>query len=183
MWHLERNAPTATRQSFSILLQTHASKNKASKGRWSLATADVKAAFLQGDSGKRRERLFMRPPKDLILEKAGAFDGAILLEITGNVYGLPSAPWNFTRHVITKMLVLRFKSHSLDVLHFLFYPDSGELACQCLFHVDDALISWSFDFFDIKLLKNLFEWGKWCVLSADSPLTWERARDGRTWRL
>ena len=41
---------------------------------------------------------------------------------------------------------------------FMHRGKSGALNCLILFHVDDALISWSPDF-DIEDIKTMFVWG------------------------
>ena len=58
---LHRNSPVATRLSMYLLLQIVSSLG------WCLASADAKAAFLQGKRDQSHEPLHMFPPRDGIV--------------------------------------------------------------------------------------------------------------------
>ena len=124
-------------------------------GKWKMATGDVSTASLQGRQHNRTEPIYMRAPHDPIIDKCKYLQTAELWEITGNVYGLSSAPWSWICEVITRMNSIGFVCHSLDIMLFLLYVN-GELMCAALFHVDDVLITWE-ETWDIATFKQLFE--------------------------
>jgi len=144
-----------------IMLQYIASCFLLSQG-WMIAVADASAAFLQGKKPNRSEKLYLRPPKDPILDKTKWFKH-MLYEIIGSVYGLVDAPWMWCQEVLERMLGLEFVTHSLDTMLFIkrqLVEGSMQIVCLVLFHVDDALIGWN-KHFDIETLKTTFEWGTW----------------------
>ena len=113
--------------------------------------------------------MHMRAPSDPLINECAYFQQAELLEITGNVYGLASAPWSWTCEVIERLNSLGFVCHSLDSMCFMLYNNHYELLCIVIFHVDDVLIAWD-ETWNVKTFKDLFEWGEW--LEAPSTLTY-----------
>ena len=176
IWHQRRNSPTATRLGLMVLLQLLAcgqqfsmdGKPHSGEGRWRLWLADAESAFLQGENQGQRNQLYMDVPADPIFKSSGEtfFSKARLWEITGNVYGLVNAPWNFYQHVIKKMVrEAKFVQHPLEsciVLRFV----AGVLVAAVLIHVDDfaSIASGSFD---VSIVKNLFAWGSWKEVEID----------------
>ena len=176
--HLERYAPTATTTGFWILLQIYSTGVLDPRGPWLMATGDVETAFLQGGPGAERKEPLYMAPLDPIAIAAGAFAEAKLWEVVGNVYGLANAPHNFFLVVRDKMVILGFRSHSLDVCLYLFFstvPSAIEndlksglplvligqtllLEAAVLFHVDDMLAAFS-PSFNHKDLYDAFSWG------------------------
>jgi len=157
----QRNSPTATRAAFMIMLQYISSCFLLSQG-WMMAVADASAAFLQGKQPNRREKLYLRPPSDPIINQTKWFKH-MLYEIIGSVYGLVDAPWMWCQEVLERMLGLEFVTHSLDTMLFIkrqLVDGTYQITCLVLFHVDDALIGWN-KHFDIESLKTTFEWGTW----------------------
>ena len=161
---IERYSPTATRLAMHIVLQLCANGWNDPGGPWSLVTGDVEVAFLQGKQTDRQQPLYMLPPSDPILQAAEAFIGVLLFEITGNVYGLANAPYQFSLEVRGRMLVLKFRTHSLDSMFFFYFGPgpSGkwQLEAACLWHVDDMLLTHS-PRYRVQDLKDAFMWGSW----------------------
>ena len=58
---IRRDSPTACREALSVLLAINASKGRA---KWTLLTADVQAAFLEGEIQDKDRVLCCRPPKN-----------------------------------------------------------------------------------------------------------------------
>ena len=159
---LFRNSPVGTRTSFYCLLTFCAAGHRDQRGRWKLANADVKSAFLQGRPAPRREKLYMKSPRDPIINAMHAWP-ADFYEVTGNIYGLANASWTFCSEVSKRMTDRGFAAHSLDPMLFM-HRTQGELDCLVLFHVDDALLTWS-DSFNSETIKTMFEWGEWRALN------------------
>ena len=111
----------------------------------------------------------MSAPHDPIIDQCDYFQQAELFEITGNVYGLASAPWSWICEVIERLNTLGFVCHSLDSMCFMLYNKKYELICIAMFHVDDVLITWD-ETWDINTFKDLFEWGEW--IEAPNNLTY-----------
>ena len=154
--NLERHSPTPSRVSFMLVVQIYASGKLDPRGPWKLLGSDATAAFLQGESGQRSERLFMLPPNDPISKARGCFPGE-LYEIIGNVYGLANAPLEWSREVIKRMTALGFVQHSADSM--LFYKlENGELVAVGIFHVDDLIFTCAARY-DMTKLHESFKWG------------------------
>ena len=102
----------------------------------------------------------MYPPKDPIIIKSGFWQDSEIYEVVGNIYGLVNAPYEWCMEVMRRMYDLGFVSHSLDVMMFMSFDESGRLSCLGVFHVDDVLITWA-PWFDIQKLRDSFEWGSW----------------------
>eukprot|EP00971_Amphidinium_carterae_P245681 4879021-Amphidinium_carterae.1 len=155
---VQRYAPVATRLALHTLLQFAASSLLTSS-TWELVTADVQTAFLQGKQ-RREQPLFMSRPRDPILDLAHVFQDE-LSEIVGNVYGLVSAPSTFCDEVVKAMTtVAGATSHPLDKMFFAWRLDN-QVCALALFHVDDLLITWDPQKFEIQRVRSCFEWGSW----------------------
>ena len=154
---LQRYAPVATRLSLHLLLQLVAS-SWGTLSKWKLASGDIATAFLQGVQ-HRESPIYMLPPKDGITQLAGTFQDE-LYEVVGNVYGLANAPHTFCQKVIAVMTDLNARPHPLDQMCFLWRTSQG-LVCMAIFHVDDMLVAWDPEKFEIEIVRNSFEWGSW----------------------
>eukprot|EP00971_Amphidinium_carterae_P325704 6456102-Amphidinium_carterae.1 len=156
---VQRYAPVATRLALHTLLQ-FASSSLLSSTSWELVTADVQTAFLQGKQN-RACPLFMSRPRDPILDQAGVFQDD-LSEIVGNVYGLVSAPSTFCDEVVKAMVnKVGGTSHPLDKMFFAWRTQHNKVCALALFHVDDLLVTWDPEQFDIDRIRKCFEWGSW----------------------
>ena len=128
---------------------------------WYLWIADAATAFLQGqqDTSERAGKLYLRAPRDGIIEMANVFKSA-LYEITGNLYGLSNAPVTWAREVVNRLTKLGFIVHSFD--HMMFYfpdPFNKPFPCAVLIcHVDDFLMTYN-ENFPFNELLNAFKWG------------------------
>eukprot|EP00435_Cladocopium_sp_Y103_P065211 s670_g27.t1 len=129
--------------------------------KWYLWIADAATAFLQGhqDTSERAGKLFLRAPRDAIIEMANVFKAAFY-EITGNLYGLSNAPVTWAREVVARLTKLGFIVHSFD--HMMFYfPDPLNKPYPCavlICHVDDFLMTYN-DNFPFEKLLSAFKWG------------------------
>ena len=157
LFDLFRNSPVGTRTSFYLVSVVCSSGSSFTSGRWRLANADVVLAFLQGTPEPRTEPLYIKSPRGPILEKMGIWP-ADYYAVTGNIYGLANASWTFCTEVLKRMDERDFRQHSLDPMLFM-HRTGGELHCLVLFHVDDALITWSPDY-DIGNIENMFVWAQ-----------------------
>jgi len=181
---LRRFSPTATKAGFVAVMQWFVSGIFQGLGPWTLISADIKNAFLQGKSSQTGEELFWCPPRDPLVSAAGVFS-ARLYRIIGNLYGRVDAPVIFCDFLRGKMRDLGFIAHSLDCMTFLFFATVADgrylLLAIAVFHVDDMLLAYSPEF-DISILREAFTWGAWS--SSPQTLTWsgreiETLPDGR----
>ena len=141
---ISREAPTPHRLSEMAMITVFVSglnQKFGRRGEWFLMAADASTAFLQGrqPQGERPDKLYMSAPQDPIVGQTVGFD-APLFEITGNVYGLPTAPRLWSQEVIKKLTAAGFKAHSLDRMLFSFRISDNELLCLVLVYVDDFLM-------------------------------------------
>ena len=120
LFQISRDSPTPTRLSESLLMTIAAAGiNKefcGTKETWFLWASDAKSAFLQGDqdTSERDGPLYMRPPRDPLIEATCSFPAELYL-VTGNCYGLPNAPRVWYLRVHRTMLEHGFKRHSFDL--------------------------------------------------------------------
>ena len=156
---LPRFAPTASRVAFHTVLQV-ASTGQLEDPPWKLASADVSTAFLQGKGSDRQLPLYLRTPQDGLIKTAGFYAVTSLLEVTGNIYGLISAPAEWAREVDLRLQANGFTPHSLDPMLFISRSSDGALMLVLCVHVDDFLLTWHPDY-DVESLKKLFTFGSW----------------------
>eukprot|EP00971_Amphidinium_carterae_P343701 6483629-Amphidinium_carterae.1 len=180
---LQRHAPVCMRSSLHIALQIFASHMHKD---WRMISADIATAFLQG-GGQRRQRLFLRPPRDPITARAQTFPHQ-LYEIITNVYGLSDAPASFATKVVAVMKQLSAKQHPLDHMVFTWYGDERTghihaienksaaaagwvLLGVALFHVDDMLLIHHPALTSVAKLRESFSWGSWQEASFNNRQT------------
>ena len=163
---IERNSPTATRASFYVLVQIYCTGSLTEY--WCFAGADAESAFLQGQAPENDETYMWRP-NDPILNAAGAFQESEVWEIVGNAYGRADAPWIWTKKVIATFTALGFVCHSLDTVLFLYHV-KDKIVAAALMHVDDLLITWNRQAFDIEPVRKALNWRNW--LESPSQLEW-----------
>ena len=156
---MKRNASVMRRVTMFCILQIAASHFHDPDGPWSVGCGDAMSAFLQGDQEDRPHELFMLPPRDPLVEAAGAFPHK-LYRVKGNVYGGANGPYLWKSHVRKVMIgKLKFRSLRTDEMVFTYYND-GNLLCIIGFHVDDALMACS-PHFDKDIIMKAFEWSPW----------------------
>ena len=170
---LTRDSPTPSRLSELIILSIAASGANSlfnNDGlKWHLWLSDAAQAFLQGrqDPSERDGPIYMSPPRDPIIEAAGAYP-ASLYEVTGNCYGLANAPRVWFNRVCEGLRSIGFKQHSFDRCMFVHHTADGTLDSVLIVHVDDFMAAYS-TAFDLSLLEELFEWGSITKLSPEHP--------------
>ena len=157
---LTRDSPTPSKLSELIILSAAVNQQFNGDGReWSLWISDAAQAFLQGrqDATERSGPLFMQPPRDPILQEAGAYL-APLYQIERNCYGLANAPTLWYNKVKEELLKSQFEKHSLDHCFFTRRGKSGDLDAMLIVHVDDFLMCYSSSF-NIDIMEKMFKWG------------------------
>ena len=126
---------------FSVALTPRAGINKEfnhTGERWFLWASDAKSAFLQGDqdASERDGPLYMRPPRDPLIEATGSFPAELYL-VTGNCYGLPNAPRVWYLRVHKTMLERGFRRHTFDRCLYYYIGSDKKLQAVVIIHVDD----------------------------------------------
>ena len=163
LFQISRDSPTPTRLSESLLMTIAAAGiNKefcGTKEVWFLWASDAKSAFLQGDqdTSERDGPLYMRPPRDPLIEATGSFPAELYM-VTGNCYGLPNAPRVWYLRVHRTMLEHGFKRHSFDRCMYYYNDSGGKLQAVVIIHVDDFLATYS-ESFPLHILEKMFVWG------------------------
>ena len=179
LWILQRESATPTRQSEFLVFAIYiAGKNGVLLGdksaRWVLWAGDVKTAFLQGVPERRDKPLYLLPPSDGICQRAGIFQGALLLEVVGNIYGLANAPRTWQLHVIKLLTQAGYVQSSLDKMLFFYHEklsgcEQSVLCAIAIVYVDDFLLCHDTRYDRDHLLK-LFKWGSQNELTPDNSL-------------
>ena len=173
MFQLSRDSPTPTRLSEAlVLLIATAGANREfnnEAGRWKLWISDAKSAFLQGERNheERAGPLFMRPPRDPLMQATGAFS-AELYEVLGNCFGLPDAPRVWNQKVHRRLTEKGFVQHGFEKCLYYFTDDSGRLRALMIVHVDDFLCTFHQDF-DQDILRDMFVWGSVTIVETNQP--------------
>ena len=121
---------------------------------WSVRSADVKAAFLQGADLDRE--VYVRPPKERRVS-------GVIWRMVKRVYGLVDASRGFYLELNKVLLELGCSVSSLDPAMYMHYREDGSLGGMVLTHVDD-LIHGSGDetFYNsvMEPLKQRFKFGR-----------------------
>ncbi len=133
---LRSDAPTGGRNSQNLLCSLVASEG------WCLASADVRAAFLKGDSCVSRE-LYMRAPSRATGPKLPIPEGC-LCKILKGVFGLSDAPRGWYLRLDRRMVAHGWARCQLDQACWRLHSD-GVLHGMVVGHVDDLLIGASDD--------------------------------------
>lgn len=163
--NLTRQAPTPSRNAemlvYIVFVSGANGKAFQSSAVWYLWAGDASTAFLQGspDWSERDGKLFLKPPRDPIIERAKVFQSQ-LYEITGNIYGLGNAPYTWSVEVAKRLRELGFVCHSFDKMLFWF-PDPHNAPSPCALlvcYVDDFLLTHN-EHFPFKKFQASFKWG------------------------
>ena len=164
IFQLDRSSPTPSRSTehfmFAAMVAGYNREFANTVHEWTSWLGDASTAFLQGtqEDANRPLPLFMRPPKDGLIEKTNCWK-ATLYEVLGNIYGLPNAPFLWTTHVIKIIVVeLNYVQHSWDKMLFVKYNDAGEPVSMVMVYVDDFIGMYRSDY-NIEELQSRFTWG------------------------
>ncbi|CAK9103941.1 unnamed protein product [Durusdinium trenchii] len=161
---LNRSSPTPGRTSEMVMYaMIVAGMNQElfdTQKPWLAWAGDAQTAFLQGKQ-KDSERplpLYMRPPKDGLIEKTGHWRSD-LYQILGNVYGLSNAPHLWSEEVTSRLTSKGYGRHGFDPqLFFKRDPKSGYPVSMLIVYVDDFLGLHRADY-EITEIQDLFRWG------------------------
>eukprot|EP00913_Durusdinium_trenchii_P014270 g13388.t1 len=161
---LNRSSPTPGRTSEMVMYaMIVAGMNQElfdTQKPWLAWAGDAQTAFLQGKQ-KDSERplpLYMRPPKDGLIEKTGHWRSD-LYQILGNVYGLSNAPHLWSEEVTSRLTSKGYGRHGFDPQLFIKRdPKSGYPVSMLIVYVDDFLGLHRADY-EIAEIQDLFRWG------------------------
>jgi len=111
-----------------------------------LLTADVSAAFLQGEPLPKERVIYMRIPTNwpaAVLSWLQAFLGPAfrwdLVRVRKGIFGLPESPYLWLCKVRRELRRLGFKECRLLICVFVLRHSCGRLRAIISIHVDDAL--------------------------------------------
>ena len=164
---LQKAAPTASRLARTMLLSV------TSWLSWSLTCGDVRAAFLSGKTFTRE--LIVRLPADC----AGLLgvQHPCYMKMLKSAYGLADAPLLWYQEADRRLQKCGWQRHPMDKCCYLLNKINVKKELQCagmlILHVDDILVSGDQSDFYKKALQQLratFDFGKWDVLSKNSPI-------------
>ena len=164
IFRLERTSPTPNRTTeHALFCFAVAGFNKEvgeTAHSWKTWLADASTAFLQGtqQDANRPLPLYMYPPSDGLIQRT-PFWSSPLYEVTGNIYGLPNAPYLWCQHVIKILTNLDYERHSWDSMLFLKYNKQDQIVSMILVYVDDFLGVHRQDY-DINEVHKAFTWGE-----------------------
>ena len=86
---------------------------------------------------KEKLPLFMSPPRDPLIDRTPYWKDA-LYRVTGNIFGLPNAPylWTEESEVVGRLTSLNYVRLDFDKMLFLKYDDNNEIM-SLICYVDD----------------------------------------------
>ena len=152
-------APTISTNGRYTVLQTIASK------RFPLQLGDVTGAFLEANNFNRKQRLFLKAPKNVPMP---GYEGYELFEVVKPLYGLNDSPqgWFLTYRDTVKHQ--GWRQSRLDPCVFQLWDDTKLVGVMGV-HVDDVLIGGQGQLFDEKLslLRSTFPFRKWKTHEGD----------------
>lgn len=125
----------------------------AQKG-WTIETADIKCAFLQGAELERE--VFLRPPKERRVN-------GVVWKMKKRAYGFVDASRGFYIELSNALQELGCKKSQIDPAVYRYFDEDGKLSGLILTHVDDVLHGSGTDEFKEKVLlplKKRFQFGK-----------------------
>ena len=132
---LSRDSPVLAKTSLHLIIQW------AACYQVSLANADCKSAFLQGEPDDERPAcIYMKPPNDGVSKEAIPEwqDPQLLYRLTAPVYGQANAPRRWFLHVLKVLTDLKWRQHSLDPCLFI-QDDGAQVTALLGVHVDDIV--------------------------------------------
>ena len=177
LFDLTRSSPTPGRATEHILyLISVSGLNKEFNNtghHWWTWLGDAQTAFLQGrqPDGERKLPLYLRPPKDPLIDKTPFWKDE-LYQVTGNIYGLPNAPYLWTEEVVNRLTELGYERHDFDKMLFCLHNDKEELISVVMCYVDDFYGVHREDY-DPKELFDKFRWGEKSYFIENEPKTFK----------
>ena len=142
------DSPTVNKVNVKVFYVIAASK------AWTVRTADVKAAFLQGADLERD--VYVRPPKE-------RREKGIVWKLIKRAYGLVDASRGFYLELDKVVTELGCKASVFDPALYMYYKEDGSLGGMILTHVDDLLHGSGDDQFQqtvMEPLKKRFLFGR-----------------------
>ena len=141
--------------------------------RWKTWLGDAQTAFLQGrqPDGERKLPLFMSPPRDPLIERT-PFWKDTMYQVTGNIYGLPNAPYLWTDEVVGRLTSLNYVRHDFDRMLFLKYDNNNQIISLIICYVDDFFGIHREDY-EIAEVHEKFKWGELQYFEIDKPQTFK----------
>ena len=134
---IQSSSPTMSRRTRQLALQF------SSIRRWRTLKADVRAAFLQGESGEATRALFAKPVPELAAAMNLKEDEVV--QVLKTAYGLIHAPAAWYQCVKKTLADLNFYQSRSDPCLWLFYTTNSEnkkvTSGYICSHVDDFIIS------------------------------------------
>ena len=149
---IERDSPTLTKLSRTLILQFAASQNL------DIGSCDIKAAFLRGSADDQRI-LAIEPLKEM-RESMNLKDGEICQLLKG-AYGRVDAPLLWHKELTKGLLELGFIQSPFDPCLYMMINEVGNTIGMIGFHVDDGLFCGNKRFLEkIDALERKFPFGR-----------------------
>ena len=142
--------------------------------QWKTWLGDAQTAFLQGrqPDGERKLPLFMSAPKDPLIDRTPFWKDSIY-HVTGNIYGLPNAPYLWTEEVVGRLTSLSYVRHDFDRMMFLKYDNNNnQIISLIICYVDDFFGIHRQDY-EIAEVHEKFKWGELQYFELDKPQTFK----------
>ena len=175
LFDITRSSPTPGRATEHILyLIAVSGMNREFNGTnhlWYTWIGDVQTAFLQGQQQGRKMPLYLRRPSDPLIAMTPYWKTE-LYEVTGNIYGLPSAPFQWIQEVDSRLKDLGYKNHDFDRMLYYLVNDKSEVISLVMVYVDDFLGIHREDH-DPTDLFNKFRWGEKDYFVEGQPRTFK----------
>ena len=131
---IRKDSPTACREAINVLLAISASKGR---DKWALLTADLQAAFLNGEFQDKDRVLYCWPPKNGPA-LPGVQSGS-LLPILKGVFGLNDAPRKWCEKIPKVLVEIGFRKQGVCLGLSTLQSPAGILSGVICLHVDDML--------------------------------------------
>ena len=125
---------------------------------WRAWIGDVQTAFLQGQQQGRKLPLYLRRPNDPLIAMTPYWKTE-LYEVTGNIYGLPSAPFQWIQEVDARLIALNYQKHDFDRMLYYLMNERNEVISLVMVYVDDFFGVHREDH-DPAPLFDKFRWGE-----------------------
>ena len=142
LYDLTRSSPTPGRATEHLLYLIAVSgmnrEFNQTKHLWQSWLGDAQTAFLQGrqPDGERKLPLFLKRPCDPLIDMTPYWKNE-LYQVTGNIYGLPNAPFLWMEEVVARLTALGYVRHDFDRMLFCLYGKDGQLISLVMCYVDD----------------------------------------------
>ena len=113
--------------------------NLACAKRWTIASGDVKTAFLQARPQGREQKLLAKPLPELAAALGLGPTDAV--ELTGSAYGLAQAPREWYLDTQQTLLRLGARQCKTDPCVWRVYDEAGKICGVIGSHVDDFILA------------------------------------------